>query len=108
MNHIGIAGVQRMPRIPVETDFVIAVHPTTIEIMFIPTGSNFTFHRSIERKDIVDLGPVSPDARVRWNSRKRATAIYSTWEVQAMAFRLAFEAVSRDDATKGQIKRRQV
>jgi hypothetical protein len=55
-----------MQRNPVETDFVIEVHPTTIEILFVPTGTWFTFRRFTERKDIIDFGPVSPDARVRW------------------------------------------
>jgi hypothetical protein len=89
-----------MQRNPVETDFVIEVHPTTIEILFVPTGTWFTFRRFTERKDIIDFGPVSPDARVRWTSRKRDAAPYSAWEVQAIAFRLAFEAASRDDAAK--------
>jgi hypothetical protein len=50
-----------------------------------------------EGADVNDFGPVSPNARVRW---KRNTALYSTWEVQAMAFRLALKAASRDDAPK--------
>jgi hypothetical protein len=41
-----------MQRNPVETDFVIEVHPTTIEILFVPTGTWFTFRRFTERKDI--------------------------------------------------------
>ena len=90
-------GLKGMSRIPVETDFVITLHPTTIEVLFIPTGSNFSFRRFIGHKDVNDFGPVSPDARVRW---KRNTALYSTWEVQAMAFRLALKAASRDDAPK--------
>ena len=35
-----------MQRNPVETDFVIEVHPITIEILFVPTGTWFTFRRS--------------------------------------------------------------
>jgi hypothetical protein len=88
--------VKRMPKIPVESNFVIEVHPTTIEILFVPTGTTFTFRRFTERKDIVDFGPVSPDA----TSRRGDTGTYPAWEVQAMAFRLAFEAASRDDAAK--------
>ena len=68
---------------------MIEVHPTSVEILFVPTGTTFTFRRYTERKDIVDLGPVSPDPRVRSTSLKRA-----------MAFRLAFEAASRDEAAK--------
>jgi len=79
---------------------VIEVHPTSVEILFVPTGTTFTFRRYTERKDIVDLGPVSPDPRVRSTSLKRDIASYSGWEVQAMAFRLAFEAASRDEAAK--------
>jgi hypothetical protein len=94
---VASSGLKGMSRIPVETDFVITLHPTTIEVLFIPTGSNFSFRRFIEHKDVNDFGPVSPDARVRW---KRNTALYSTWEVQAMAFRLALKAASWDDAPK--------
>ena len=54
------SGLKGMSRIPVETDFVITLHPTTIEVLFIPTGSNFTFRRFIENKDVNDFGPVSP------------------------------------------------
>ena len=57
-------------------------------------------HGDCHGRDIVDFGPVSPDLRVRWHSPKRDTVHYSIWEAQAMAFRLAFKAASRDDAAK--------
>jgi hypothetical protein len=58
------------------------VDPTTIEILFVPAGTTFIFRRFTEREDIVDFGPVSPDAQVRCT--KRNSASYSAWEVQAI------------------------
>jgi hypothetical protein len=86
---------QRMQEVPNESDFVIQVSRTFVEATFRPTGSVFIFRRYTNPKDIADFGPLSPEARIRAPTRRRGTPAFSSWEIQAMAFRLASEAARR-------------
>jgi hypothetical protein len=81
---------------PTESDFEVNISEAAIEVIFKPTDSHYTYTRFIEHKDIVEFGPLSPDPRVRHAGRRGTTGAYRSPEVQAMAFRLASEAASRN------------
>jgi hypothetical protein len=89
-----------MQEVPNESDFVIQVSRTFVEATFRPTGSVFIFRRYTNAKDIADFGPLSPEARIRAPTRRRGTPAFSSWEIQATAFRLASEAARRAGQTE--------
>jgi hypothetical protein len=83
-----------LPRHPRPTDFEVQISEADIQVIFIPTGSRYIFHRFVDRKDIIEFGPLSPDPVVA-HTAQSGTGAYLTPEVRAMAFRLASEALRR-------------
>ncbi|MFY9837561.1 MAG: hypothetical protein WAK55_14060 [Xanthobacteraceae bacterium] len=84
---------ERMKR-PNSSDFEINVTSAGVEVIFKPTKSRYSFNRLIDEKDISRFGPISP-ARVRHAGPTGDSGDYSSGDVEAMALRLASEAVSR-------------
>jgi hypothetical protein len=80
---------------PKETEFEVKASETAIEVLFKPTSSHYTFSRFVDRKDILEFGPLSPDPHIAHARRSGNTGNYLAPEVLAMAFRLASEAVRR-------------
>jgi hypothetical protein len=80
---------------PTEADFEVKISETSIEAIFRPTNSCYTFDRFADRRDIIEFGPISPDPRVRHAGPSGNTGVYLAPEVGAMAFRLALEAARR-------------
>ena len=79
---------------PTRSDFEINVTGGDIEAIFKPTKSHYSFNRLVDEKDIARFGPISP-ARVRHAGPTGDTADYSSGDVEAMALRLAADAVRR-------------
>jgi hypothetical protein len=83
-----------LPKHPRPSDFQVQVFEADIEVIFIPTRSRYIFHRFVDRKDIIEFGPLSPDPLVT-HTAQSGTGAYLAPEVRAMAFRLASEASRR-------------
>ncbi len=81
----------RMKR-PIESDFEINVTGGGVEVIFKPTKSHYSYNRLVDPKDIARFGPISP-ARVRHAGATGDTGDYSSHDVEAMALRLAADAV---------------
>ena len=81
---------------PAESNFHVVASKAAIEVIFKPTNSHYTFTHFVDRRDIVEFGPLSPDPRIRHAGRSGDTGAYSAHEVQAMAFRLASDAARRN------------
>jgi len=79
---------------PTESDFEINVTGAGVEVIFKPTKSHYSYNRLVDQKDIARFGPISP-ARVRHAGATGDTGDYSSHDVEAMALRLAADAVSR-------------
>lgn len=79
---------------PNSSDFEINVTGAGVEVIFKPTKSHYSFNRLVDEKDVARFGPISP-ARVRHAGPTGDTADYSSGDVEAMALRLASEAVRR-------------
>jgi hypothetical protein len=79
---------------PTRSDFEINVTGGGIEAIFRPTKSHYSFNRLVDENDIARFGPISP-ARVRHAGPTGDTADYSSGDVEAMALRLAADAVRR-------------
>ena len=79
---------------PTENDFEINVASGGVEAIFKPTNSHYSFNRLVDEKDIARFGPISA-ARVRHAGPTGDTADYSSGDVEAMALRLASDAVRR-------------
>ena len=84
----------RMKR-PTESDFEINVTGGGVEVIFKPTKSHYSYNRLVDEKDIARFGPISP-ARVRHAGATGDTGDYSSHDVEAMALRLAADAVRRE------------
>jgi len=78
---------------PTESDFEINVTGAGVEVIFKPTKSHYSYNRLVDQKDIARFGPISP-ARVRHAGATGDTGDYSSHDVEAMALRLAADAVS--------------
>ena len=83
-----------MPKHPRPSDFEVQISDANIEVIFIPTHSRYIFHRFVDRKDIIEFGPLSPDPLVAHTAHS-GTGAYLAPEVRAMAFRVASEALRR-------------
>jgi hypothetical protein len=81
---------------PDESDFSASVTDAGVIVTFKPTNSTYTFYRLAESKDIARLGPVSLH-HVRHAGATADTGDYPTHEVQAMALRVASEAVTSQE-----------
>jgi hypothetical protein len=81
---------------PAESDFEVEVSEAAVEVIFKPTSSHYTFSRFVDRRDILEFGPLSPDPRIRHAGPSGGTGNYLPPEVGAMAFRLASEAARRN------------
>jgi hypothetical protein len=79
---------------PTEKDFEIRVTGGTVEAIFKPTKSYYSYNRLIDQRDIARFGPISP-ARVRHAGPTGDTGDYSSADVEAMALRLAAAVVRR-------------
>ena len=90
---VGNAHRGRMKR-PTESDFEINVTGGGVEVIFKPTKSHYSYNRLVDQKDIARFGPISP-ARVRHAGATGDTGDYSSHDVEAMALRLAADAVRR-------------
>jgi hypothetical protein len=91
-----IPGASAVPqKLPTKKDFEVRISETAVEVIFKPTNSHYTFNRFAHHKDVVEFGPLSPDPRIRHSGRRDDVGYYLAPEVQAMAFRLASEAVRR-------------
>src|SRR5215470_6220939 len=84
------AGMKR----PTESDFEINVTGGGVEVIFKPTKSHYSYNRLVDEKDIARFGPISP-ARVRHAGATGDTGDYSSHDVEAIALRLAADAVRR-------------
>jgi hypothetical protein len=84
-----------MMKNPTKSDFEVRFSETAVELIFKPTNSHYTFNRFANHKDVGEFGPLSPDPRIRHAGRRGDVGNYLSPEVQAMAFRLASEAVRR-------------
>jgi hypothetical protein len=82
-----------MSRDPLESDFQVTISEVTVEMLFWPSKSRYTFNRFAHAKDIAEFGSLSPDPLVRHASARRGTGHYSAAEVQALAFVLALRAL---------------
>jgi hypothetical protein len=80
---------------PAESDFEINVTAGGVEVIFRPTKSHYSYNRLVDPKDIARFGPISP-ARVRHAGPTGDTGDYSSHDVEAMALRLASDAVKPD------------
>ena len=74
---------------PIESDFEINVTGGGVEVTF-----NYSYNRLVDQEDIARFGPISP-ARVRHAGATGDTGDYSSHDVEAMALRLAADAVRR-------------
>jgi len=83
-----------LPKHPCPSDFEVQISEADIEVIFIPTRSRYIFRRFVDRKDIIEFGPLSPDPLVAHTAQSR-TGVYLAPEVRAMAFRVASEALRR-------------
>jgi hypothetical protein len=83
-----------LPKHPRPSDFEVQISEADIEVIFIPTRSRYIFRRFVDRKDIIEFGPLSPDPLIAHTARS-GTGAYLAPEVRAMAFRLALQALSR-------------
>ena len=83
---------------PTESDFEINVTGAGVEVIFKPTKSHYSYNRLVDQKDIARFGPISP-ARVRHAGATGDTGDYSSHDVEAMALRLAADAVRRGRAS---------
>jgi hypothetical protein len=81
---------------PTEGDFEINVTGGGVEVIFKPTKSHYSYNRLVDQKDITRFGPISP-ARVRHAGVTGDTGDYSSHDVEAMALRLAADAVRSAD-----------
>jgi hypothetical protein len=79
---------------PTESDFEINVTGAGVEVTFKPTKSHYSYNRLVDQKDVARFGPISP-ARVRHAGATGDTGDYSSHDVEAMALRLAADAVRR-------------
>jgi hypothetical protein len=79
---------------PAKSDFEINVTGGGVEVIFKPTKSHYSYNRLVDQKDIARFGPISP-ARVRHAGATGDTGDYSSHDVEAMALRLAADAVRR-------------
>jgi hypothetical protein len=77
---------------PTETEFEINVAGGRVEVIFKPTKSHYSYNRLVDQKDIARFGPISP-ASVRHAGSTGDTGDYSSQDVEAMALRLAADAV---------------
>src|SRR5262249_2516172 len=87
---------QNAGMLPVGADFEVRTYAEAVVVLFLPTISHYTFNRFANTGDMAEFGPLSPHPRVRHTNRAAGTGHYLASEVQAMAFRLALEAVRRD------------
>jgi hypothetical protein len=78
---------------PMEADFDVQVREGHVEVIFRPTDSHFSFGILVDPKDIAQFGRLSQSPNVR-HAKRGDIGDYSSSEVQAMAFRLAFAAIS--------------
>jgi hypothetical protein len=92
-NRADPSGEARMKR-PTESDFEINVTGGGVEVIFKPTKSHYSYNRLVDPKDIARFGPISP-ARVHHAGATGDTGDYSSHDVEAMALRLAADAVRR-------------
>jgi hypothetical protein len=85
---------------PSEADFEVKISEATVEVLFKPTRSHYTFGRFVERKDILEFGPLSPDPRIRHAGPHGSTGAYLASEILAMAFRLALFRLASEAARR--------
>jgi hypothetical protein len=80
-----------MPQ-PREADFNIELLDGGVRVTFRPTASEFTYRQLADPDDIAREGPLSrpPNAR---HAQTGDTGGYDEREVEALAFKLAFEAL---------------
>jgi hypothetical protein len=83
-----------LPKHPRPADFEVEISEVYVQVIFIPTRSRYIFRRFVDRKDIIEFGPLSPDPLVAHTAHS-GTGAYLAPEVRAMAFRLASEALTR-------------
>ena len=81
---------REMIRHPIESNFYVNVSDATVEVIFAPTRSRYTYSRLVE----ADLGLLSPNPPVH-AGRSADTGGYAPEEVQAMAYRVALATVRR-------------
>ena len=82
-----------MTKTPHETDFDVHVGEAGVNVIFKPTESHYSYRLLADDKDIARFGPVAREPLVR-HAKTNDTGQYPSGEVEAMAFRLACEAVS--------------
>jgi hypothetical protein len=80
-------------RVPTESQFETAVTDGGVRVTFNPTSSIYTFYKLADPEDIRRYGPVSL-ANVRHAGRVGDTGDYASDEVQAVAHRLATQAIA--------------
>ena len=81
-----------MIRHPIESNFYANVSEATVEVIFAPTRTRYTYDRLVGRKETDGL--LSPNPIVRHGGRSDSGG-YEPEEVQAMAYRVALATARR-------------
>lgn len=79
---------------PAKADFTVNRKDASVDVLFKPTTSHYSFQLLADPDDIAKHGPVSPSVLVRHAGRTGDTDRYDADAVQRMAHQLATEAVS--------------
>ena len=73
---------------PTPSDFIVEVKGSSVNVIFKPSNSDYTFHRLADAEDIARHGPLSRSPNVR-HGDTGDTGDYPSSEVRAMADELA-------------------
>ena len=94
--------------LPKPTNYEVRVSGASVEVVFKPTDSHYSFTRLVDRADIASFGPlfpVPPEEKVQ-HGKPGHTGEYPSWDVVALAYRLAVNAVSPKQAQQAASRKR--